>query len=87
MLVLSRKLNEAIIIDGNIRVVVVGIQGNQVRLGIEAPSSVPIFRQELCDRASAGEERTSLASAGVANGHAAGCSTVPCPCARTRADR
>jgi carbon storage regulator len=48
MLVLSRKPNEAIIINGNIRVMVVGIRGNHVRLGIEAPESVAIFREELC---------------------------------------
>lgn len=48
MLVLSRKLNESIIINGNIRVMVVGIRGNHVRLGIEAPGQVPIFREELC---------------------------------------
>lgn len=47
MLVLSRKLNETIVIDGNIRITVVGIRGNQVRIGIEAPTSVKIFRQEL----------------------------------------
>jgi carbon storage regulator len=51
MLVLSRKLDEAIIIDGNIRIRVVGIRGNHVRLGIEAPDSVKVFRQELLDRA------------------------------------
>ena len=50
MLVLSRKPNEAIIINGNIRVMVVGIRGNHVRLGIEAPESVAIFREELCER-------------------------------------
>jgi carbon storage regulator len=49
MLVLSRKPNEAIIINGNIRVMVVGIRGNHVRLGIEAPESVAIFREELCN--------------------------------------
>lgn len=48
MLVLSRKLNEAIVIDGGIRVMVVGIRGNQVRLGFEAPLGVRIFREELC---------------------------------------
>lgn len=48
MLVLSRKLNETIIIDGNIRITVVGLRGNQVRLGIDAPDSVGIFREELC---------------------------------------
>jgi carbon storage regulator len=49
MLVLSRKLNESIIIDGDIRITIVGIRGNHVRVGIEAPSSVPIVREELCD--------------------------------------
>ena len=48
MLVLSRKWNEAIVIDGNIRITVLGIRGNQIRLGIEAPNSVGIFREELC---------------------------------------
>jgi carbon storage regulator len=47
MLVLSRKLNESIIINGDIRVMVVDIRGNQVRLGIEAPESVGIFREEI----------------------------------------
>jgi len=47
MLVLSRKLGEEIVIDGNIRVKVVGIQGNRVKLGVVAPDSVPIHRQEI----------------------------------------
>jgi len=47
MLVLSRKVDEQIIIGDNIRVTVVSIRGNQVRLGFEAPPCVPIFRQEL----------------------------------------
>jgi carbon storage regulator len=50
MLVLSRKLNQAIILSGGIRVTVVGIRGNQIRLGIEAPESVGIMREELCTR-------------------------------------
>ncbi len=50
MLVLSRKLNEKIVINGDVWITVVGIQGNQVRIGIEAPDSVGIFRQELYDR-------------------------------------
>lgn len=47
MLVLSRKVNEQIIIGDNIRVTIVSIRGNQVRLGFEAPSDVLIFREEL----------------------------------------
>jgi carbon storage regulator len=54
MLVLSRKLNESIIIDGNIRITIVGIRGNHVRVGIEAPGPVPIIRQELQDRSECG---------------------------------
>ncbi len=47
MLVLSRKLDESILIDGGIRITVLGVRGNQVRLGIEAPSNVKIVREEL----------------------------------------
>ena len=64
MLVLSRKVNESVIIDGGIRVMVVGVRGNQVRLGFEAPSGVRIFREELCAKSrTSGEAETSLASA------------------------
>jgi carbon storage regulator CsrA len=47
MLVLSRKVDEQIVIGDDIRVTVVSIRGNQVRLGFEAPPTVPIFREEL----------------------------------------
>ena len=47
MLVLSRKLGEKIIIGDNIILTVVKIDRNQIRLGIEAPRDVPIFREEM----------------------------------------
>lgn len=47
MLVLSRKRNESIVIDGSIVITVVEIRGDKVRLGIEAPREVPIHRQEI----------------------------------------
>jgi carbon storage regulator len=47
MLVLSRKLGEAIILDRKIRVVVVGVRGNVVRLGVEAPEEIEVLREEL----------------------------------------
>ncbi len=53
MLVLSRKLNESIIVNGDIRVEVLQIKGKQIRLGITAPSSVKVLRGEL---AQAGKE-------------------------------
>lgn len=47
MLVLSRKIGEKIVINGNIVVEVVKVQGNRITLGIDAPSSVKILRSEL----------------------------------------
>jgi carbon storage regulator len=47
MLVLSRKVGEEIIIGDNIRVRVLSIQGNQIRLGFVAPRDVQIHRDEL----------------------------------------
>lgn len=47
MLVLSRKVGERILIGENISVTVVRVSGGGVRLGIEAPSSMPVVREEL----------------------------------------
>jgi carbon storage regulator len=47
MLVLSRKLNEKIVIDGGITITVVKIDRNQVRIGIQAPGDVGVYREEL----------------------------------------
>ena len=47
MLILSRKPGESIVIAGNIHVKVVRVEGEVVKIGIEAPSSVPVHRQEV----------------------------------------
>jgi len=47
MLVLSRKLNEAIVINDTVRVTVLGVKGDRVRLGIEAPREVSVDRREV----------------------------------------
>jgi carbon storage regulator len=47
MLVLTRKLNETIVIDGNITVTVVEVRGNRVKLGIVAPMEIPVMREEI----------------------------------------
>lgn len=47
MLVLSRKLNESIVIDGRITVKIVRVEGDIVKLGIAAPAEVPVHRQEV----------------------------------------
>ena len=50
MLVLTRRLGEEIVISGNIRISVVALQGDRVRLGIEAPESVTVDREEVYER-------------------------------------
>lgn len=50
MLVLSRKVNESLIIDSHIKVTVVAIRGNAVRLGVDAPPDVQVLREEVLSR-------------------------------------
>jgi len=47
MLILSRKIGESIVIDGRIHVKVMRVEGDVVKLGIEAPSTIPVHRQEV----------------------------------------
>jgi carbon storage regulator len=49
MLILSRKVGESIVIDGRIVVKVVRVEGDMIKLGIDAPSDVPVHRQEVYD--------------------------------------
>jgi carbon storage regulator len=49
MLILSRKLNEKIVIGDGVVVSIIEIRGDQVKLGIDAPKSVKVFRQEVYD--------------------------------------
>jgi carbon storage regulator len=55
MLVLSRFRNEAIIINDDIKIIIIDIRGDKVRLGIEAPQEIPVHRQEVYDRLHAPE--------------------------------
>ena len=50
MLVLSRKSDESVFISDNIVVTVLSIQGDKVRLGIEAPREMPVHRREVYER-------------------------------------
>ena len=50
MLVLTRKLNETIVIDGGIRITLIGIKGNKVRIGIAAPENIQVDREEIAVR-------------------------------------
>lgn len=50
MLVLSRRLGETLIIGDDVKITVLGISGNQVRLGIAAPKNVSVHREEVYRR-------------------------------------
>ncbi len=47
MLALSRKKNEAIIVNNNIEITILEIKGEQVKIGISAPKEVPVYRKEV----------------------------------------
>ena len=50
MLALSRKKNEALIVNNNIEITVLEIKGEQVKLGISAPKDVPVYRKEVYEQ-------------------------------------
>ena len=67
MLVLSRKRDERIVIGDNIVITIIDIRGDKVRLGIQAPTDIPVHRQEVYDaiqreKAARQPDRTSNAS-------------------------
>ena len=59
MLVLSRKRNESIMINNNVEVTIVEIRGDKVRLGIVAPTEIPVHRREVYDQIQAIAARTT----------------------------
>lgn len=66
MLVLSRKTGERILIGDQVAVTIVRIGPNNVRLGIEAPRDLNIVREELCQRADAGDTTQEESHKGAA---------------------
>jgi carbon storage regulator len=50
MLILTRRVNESVIINADIKLTVLGIKGSQVRIGFDAPKHIAVHRQEIYDR-------------------------------------
>jgi carbon storage regulator len=62
MLILSRRVNEKIVIGDDVVVSVVEVRGDQVKLGIDAPRNVKVFRQEVFDAIQEENKRAAAAS-------------------------
>ena len=50
MLILTRKVGESLLIGDDVSVIVLGVKGNQVRIGIDAPKSVSVHREEIYNK-------------------------------------
>ena len=50
MLLLNRNIGETIIIDGDVRITVMEVSGNQIRIGIDAPKNIKVYRNEIFER-------------------------------------
>lgn len=57
MLVLTRAVGEALYMGNDIKMVILEVRGNQVRLGIEAPKTIPIHREEIYEKIQRNEQR------------------------------
>jgi len=50
MLILTRKVGESLVIGEDVSIIVLGVKGNQVRIGIDAPKSVSVHREEIYNK-------------------------------------
>jgi len=57
MLILSRRVGEVIKIGDDIEITILGVHGNQARIGVQAPKEVSVHREEIYDKIQAGEDK------------------------------
>jgi carbon storage regulator len=63
MLILTRRVGETVMIGNEVTVTVLGVKGNQVRIGVNAPKDVAVHREEIYERIKREEDRDSRPSA------------------------
>jgi carbon storage regulator len=64
MLILTRRIGETLNIGDEVRVTVLGVKGNQVRIGVTAPKDVPVHREEIYERIKKEEESNQAVAEG-----------------------
>jgi len=65
MLILTRRVGETVMIGNEVTVTVLGVKGNQVRIGVNAPKDVPVHREEIFERIKREQDQDSRAAAPV----------------------
>ena len=63
MLILTRRVGEAVMIGEEVTVTVLGVKGNQVRIGVNAPKSISVHREEIFERIKNEQQEVAAASA------------------------
>ncbi len=67
MLILTRRVGETLMIGDEVTVTVLGVKGNQVRIGVNAPKEVAVHREEIYDRIKREQETSHVAAENVAD--------------------
>ena len=63
MLILTRRVGETLVIGDDVNVTVLGVRGNQVRLGVNAPKEVAVHREEIYNRINFGDDANTSSEA------------------------